>query len=76
MQPSDTEPTVDVYHLRQPDRFVVEPQTWDKFLVLCHAPEHITNMVIWGEIPPNLSTIAPKLQRLELRETPQHCIDK
>ena len=40
------------------------------------VPKPITNMIIWGEIPPDLSTIAPKLQRLELRETPQHSIDE
>ena len=59
-----------------PDKFEGVLQTWDEFLVSCHEPENITHMVIWGEIPPDLGTITPELQRLELRETPQHSIDK
>ena len=60
-----------------PDSFVGKPQTYEELLsTKRHGLEHITHMVIWGEIPPDLSTIAPELQRLELRETPQHSIDE
>ena len=63
------------FHERPPDEFNGKPQTLGELLVATRdgGPIH---MVIWGEIPPDLSTMAPWLQRLELRETPQHSIDK
>ena len=79
-RPTDTGPALKekTYCQAPPDRFDGEPQTWDALLVSTSKHDHknITHMVIWGEIPPDLGIIAPELQRLELRGTPQHSIDE